>query len=65
LTKRQDIPRKKIILSEDAIAELDFKLQILLENISSLPELEVSFFKADELKTGRRISLPQRPSLQV
>ena len=43
---------EKIILSEDAIAELDFKLQILLENISSLPELEITFFKADELKQG-------------
>jgi len=43
---------ERISLNEDALSELDFKLQILLENISSLPELEVSFFKADELKQG-------------
>ena len=43
---------EKIILSEDALSELDFKFQILLENISLLPELELTFFKADEIKPG-------------
>lgn len=43
---------ERISLSEDAISELDFKLQIVLENLSSLPELEILYFKADELKHG-------------
>ncbi len=43
---------ERISLSEDAIFELDFKLQILIENLASMPEIEITFFKADETKQG-------------
>lgn len=49
-TSRQT--EERIYLSEDALAELDYKLQVVLENISSLPEIEVMFFLPDARKNG-------------
>jgi len=43
---------ERIVLSEDKISELDRKLQIIVERISELPEIEVTFFKKDTFKEG-------------
>ena len=43
---------KHIVLSEDKIAELDHKLQMIAERINERPEIKITFFKEDELKDG-------------
>jgi len=43
---------ERIVLSEDKIAELDHKLQMIAERINERPEIKITFFKEDELKDG-------------
>ena len=43
---------KHIVLSEDKIAELDLKLQMISERINEHPEIKITFFKEDKLKEG-------------
>ena len=43
---------ERIVLSEDKIAELDHKIQMIAERINERPEIKITFFKEDELKDG-------------
>jgi len=43
---------ERIVLSEDKIAELDHKLQMIAERINERPEIKITFFKEDKLKEG-------------
>ena len=42
----------KIEISEDRAADLDEKIQFLIENASEHPEIEVEYFVPDKLKEG-------------
>lgn len=43
---------KRIELGESAIAELDVKLQLLVDMIAEHPEISVTYFQPDEKKAG-------------
>ena len=43
---------ERIVLSEDKIAGLNRKLQIIAELINEHPKIKITFFKEDELKDG-------------
>lgn len=46
------LTKEKPTLHEDITAEIDGKLNLILDNISDKPKISVRFFKADSLKEG-------------
>ena len=49
------LTKEKPTLHEDITAEIDGKLNLILDNISDKPKISVRFFKADSLKEGGSI----------
>ena len=43
---------RRIILDENKIEELNYKLQMIAEQINEQPKIKVTFFKDDDLKEG-------------
>ena len=52
LAETARIVDSKIEISEDRAAELDEKIQFLIENASEHPEIEAEYFVPDKLKEG-------------
>ena len=46
------LTNERIELGENAIDDLDLKLNILTENVHDHPEISVTYFQPDERKTG-------------
>ena len=43
---------EKIMLAEDALHELDRKLQLLMDRLREKPEVRITYFLADQKKSG-------------
>lgn len=52
IAETQRLTDQKIVLDDDALKHLDQKFQFLMKHLTDEPNVSITYFKADERKTG-------------